>query len=134
MNTNLKIWSTGGIVYTFYNKDASCPPEGFQHAIVEVDFVNVSVGELGFKDGTDYQRLCAKAQEYGLQLCPKRGRGRDIKFGRSLRREDSWLHIAREDEVDPFITTSQDTCLIGHDGSPNAFYDADDRFIFVKPR
>lgn len=37
---------------------------------VEIDLVNVSAGELGFRDGANYKRILERAQELGLQLCP----------------------------------------------------------------
>lgn len=36
----------------------------------EIQLVNVSVADLGFKNGATYKGICAKAKELGLELCP----------------------------------------------------------------
>jgi hypothetical protein len=36
----------------------------------DAELVNVSVGELGFKDGARYADICKRANELGLGLCP----------------------------------------------------------------
>jgi hypothetical protein len=37
---------------------------------VEVELINVSVAELGFKNGANYKRICSRAKKLGLGLCP----------------------------------------------------------------
>ncbi len=37
---------------------------------IEVDLVNISVGELGFKHGAEQRDIFAKALSLGLELCP----------------------------------------------------------------
>jgi hypothetical protein len=36
----------------------------------KIDLIKTTVRELGFKDGATYKDICAKAKEFGLDLCP----------------------------------------------------------------
>lgn len=62
---------------------------------VDLDFVVLSVGDLGFKDGARYADICAKAQELGLELCPAEvGPALRLQYGDQPSGE--WLCIAME--------------------------------------
>ena len=110
-------------------------------AETEVDLVNVSVAELGFKDGATYEAICTRAKEFGLNRCP-------AEVGPKLRLEytdqpyGEWLRIAMEPITDSggylYIFGVDYDCgdrwLYGDGGDPDFFWDGSFRFVFVRPR
>lgn len=109
--------------------------------LTEVDLVNPSVAELGFKDGATFKDACEQAISLGLELCPN-------EVGPQLRRQykdqpkGEWLRIAMEPITDSggflfvFVVVHDDggLWLDGNDGDPGGFLDGDDRLGFVRPR
>jgi len=105
----------------------------------DADLVVVSVGELGFKDGATRKEIYERAIQLGLELCPP-------EIGPQLRLQykdqplGEWLLIAMEPIAD------SDGCLdvfdVGHDGDglwlssgnglSDSFWDADDRWVFLR--
>ena len=105
----------------------------------EVDLVVLSVGDLGFKDGARYADICAKAVELGLELCPAEvGPALRLQYPDQPRGE--WVLVAMEAITVRygirFIFNvghdSGELWLCGNYGDPDGFWDADDRFAFVR--
>jgi len=113
---------------------------------VKVDLVNVSVAELGFKDGAKLSDIYKKALGLGLQLCPN-------EVGPQLRLQCrdqpidgvNWMHrwiyvamkpIARSGHPLIFLVerTSDGCWLEGYDGDPDHFWKRQECFVFVLPR
>lgn len=107
----------------------------------EVDLVNVSVGELGFKRGAERRDIIAKALSLGLELCPNEV-GPQLRLQYADQPRGEWLLIGMEP-----ITGSGgglDVFGVGHDddelwlsgdcGYADGIWDADDRFVFVRSR
>lgn len=65
----------------------------------EVDLVVVSVGELGFKDVALYKDICARAAEFGLDLCPAEV-GPALRLAYDDQPLGEWLYIAMEATTD----------------------------------
>ncbi|MEK7185229.1 MAG: hypothetical protein AAB726_01265 [Patescibacteria group bacterium] len=105
----------------------------------EVNLVNLSVAELGFKDGARYDQICAKAQELGLELCPNEV-GPQLRLQYTDQPKGEWLIIATESIADSHGDLSVfgiehddgELWLGAHDGDPGDVWDADDRFVFVR--
>ena len=103
----------------------------------EIQLVNVSVADLGFKNGATYKDICAKAKELGLELCPNevgpqlRLQYKDQPKGEYLRiamepitDSDGDLHIFRVGHGD------DDLWLHGLNGYSDRFWYANSRFVF----
>lgn len=108
---------------------------------VEVDLANVSVAELGFKDGATFKDVCERAISLGLELCPN-------EVGPQLRRQykdqpkGEWLRIAMKAIADSdgflrvfnLVHDGDGLWLNGSIGSPGYFLDGGSRLVFVRPR
>lgn len=108
-------------------------------AETEVELVVVSVGELGFKDGATRADIYKRAQELGLDLCPNEV-GPQLRLQYKDQPKGEWLLIAMEP-----ITASDGNLIVfyvkrydggeqwlsGY-GSPDFFWDADDRWVFLR--
>lgn len=106
---------------------------------VEADLVNVSVEELGFKDGATYKDICAHAKELGLDLCPAEV-GPQLRLQYKNQPKGEWLHVAME-----AITVSSGGFSVFHiehdgdelwlggvgNGNPDDFWFGRDRFLFL---
>lgn len=105
----------------------------------EVDLVNMSVAELGFKDGARYDRICAKAQELGLELCPAEV-GPQLRLQYEGQPMNEWVIVAMEAitgsngrlRVFRVVRSDDGTWLYGHYGDPDYVWNADSRFVFVR--
>jgi len=103
----------------------------------EIQLVNLSVAELGFKDGATYGNICAKAKELGLELCPNEV-GPQLRLQYKDQPKGEWLRIAMEPIADsdgnPDIFTvghdDVDLWLRGFDGDADRFWIAGNRFVF----
>lgn len=106
---------------------------------VEVDLINVSVAELGFKDGATYKDICVRARELGLELCPNEV-GPQLRLQYKDQPKGEWLLVAME-----AISGSLGRLRVfgvghdggvrwfcGDDGHPDGFWRADDRFLFLR--
>lgn len=108
---------------------------------MDVDLVNVSVADLGFKDGAYRRDIIAKALELGLQLCPAEV-GPQLRLQYADQPKGEWLVIGMEP-----ITGSDGYLIVfrvehdddgrwlrGHDGHPDAFWRAGLRVVFAGVR
>lgn len=108
---------------------------------MQVDLVNVSVAELGFKDGATFKDACERAISLGLELCPN-------EVGPQLRRQykdqpkGEWLRIAMKPIADSdghlfvfYVERDDDGLwLRGGSGGPGHFLFGGSRLVFVRPR
>lgn len=103
----------------------------------EVELVNVSVAELGFKNGAKRADIYQRAQEYGLDLCPAEV-GAQLRLQYKDQPKDEWLRIAMEPITDSGGRLSvfdvgrggDGLWLDGVSGRPGRFWDGGDRWVF----
>jgi hypothetical protein len=104
---------------------------------VDLDLVDLSVGDLGFKGSARYADICTKAVELGLELCPAEvGPALRLQYGDQPR--DEWLRIAMEAITDRdgslsffYVERGGDGLwLRGHGGLPDGVWGAVHRFVF----
>ncbi len=103
----------------------------------EIQLVNVSVADLGFKNGATYKGICAKAKELGLELCPNEV-GPQLRLQYKDQPKGEHLCIAMEPITDSFGNLS--IFHVGHDddvlwlygyyGYSVPFWSAYYRFVF----
>ena len=86
---------------------------------VEADLVNVSVGELGFKDGATYRDICARAKELGLIPCPAEV-GPQLRLQYADQPKGEWLLVAMEAITDSRGRLS--VFVVGHDDDGRWLY------------
>lgn len=107
----------------------------------EVDLVRISVSELGFKESTRYDKICERAQQLGLQLCPAEV-GPQLRLQYKDQPKGEWIYIAME-----AIRGSGGSLLLFSVGridgglwlssscaGPGSLFIPDDMFVFVRPR
>lgn len=103
----------------------------------EIQLVNLSVAELGFKDGATYENICSKAKELGLELCPNEV-GPQLRLQYKDQPKGEYLRIAMEPITDSdgdlviFDVDHDDDglWLDGNFGFSDRFWFADRRFVF----
>ena len=108
---------------------------------VEVDLVNVSVGELGFKRGAPRKDIIAKALSLGLELCPNEV-GPQLRLQYADQPKGEWLLVGMEPiavsdgSLDVFDVAHDDDkrWLHGSLGDPDRVWNAGYRFVFVRSR
>lgn len=106
----------------------------------EVELVNVSVAELGFKDGATRKDIYNRAQELGLDLCPAEV-GPQLRLQYQDQPKGEWVVIAME----PISDSDGDLCvfdvgrsdagkrwLIARNGYPVNVWHGNRRFVFVR--
>ncbi len=108
---------------------------------MEVDLVNVSVAELGFKEGATRKDIYNKAKKLGLELCLNEV-GPQLCLQYKDQPSGEWIRIAME----PISDSDGDLSIfrVEHDdrglwlrglyGFPDRFWLGYDRFVFVRPR
>lgn len=107
----------------------------------ELDLVNVSPRDLGFKKQTTYKKVCAKAKKIGLELCPSEV-GPQLCLQYKDQPKGEWLVIGMKVFVEPqgglwvftveyFRDDRWFTCCCVNLGIA---FGPHDRFIFVRPR
>ncbi len=107
--------------------------------VMEVDLVNISVGELGFTEGAQYKAICAHGVELGLELCPAEV-GPALRLAYSDQPRNEWPVVAMEAITDSYggrsIFTvehgSEGLRLGGIDVHADLFCRANIRFVFVR--
>ena len=67
----------------------------------QIQLVNVSVADLGFKSGATYKDICAKAKELGLELCPSEV-GPQLRLQYKDQSKGEYLRIGMEPISDSF--------------------------------
>lgn len=75
------------------------PAFGAADKEMEVDLVDVSVAELGFKNGATRKEIYAKAKELGLELCPPEV-GPQLRLQYKDQPMNEWLLIGMEPVTD----------------------------------
>lgn len=105
----------------------------------DADLVVLSVAELGFKDGSRYDAICARAKELGLDLCPAEV-GPVLRLAYADQPYGEWLIIAMEAiagssgdrRVFAVEHGSGGFWLHGDNGRPGYFWRASRRFVFLR--
>jgi len=104
---------------------------------MEVDLVNVSVADLGFKDGAIRKDIYRRAIELGLELCPAEV-GPQLRLQYRDQPKGEWLLVAME----PITDSDGGPGLFGverggrglwlgaGDGRPDRFWDSNGRWVF----
>ena len=107
---------------------------------VEVELVNVSVAELGFKDGATRADIYKRASELGLELCPNEV-GPQLRLQYTDQPNGEWLLVAMEPITDSdrdlnvFLVERNgdgEQWLRGDRGRPGDFWNGDDRWVFLR--
>lgn len=105
----------------------------------EVDLANVSVADLGFKNGAKRSEIYDRAKELGLALCPAEV-GPQLRLQYLDQPNDERLRIAMEPIADSgrvlgvfFVERYDggDRWLSADYGFPEYFWNAGDRFVFA---
>lgn len=106
----------------------------------EVELVNVSVAELGFKDGATRADIYKRANELGLDLCPNEV-GPQLRLQYKDQPKGEWLLIAMEpitvsggdlDVFDVRRDVDGRRWLIANCGDAGRVWDAFSRWVFVR--
>jgi hypothetical protein len=103
----------------------------------EVQIINISLRELGFNNGADYQDICARAKEFGLEFCSNEvGLCLRLQYNDQPKDENFWVGMEALESENFGL---QIMCM-GHDdnglwlrtgyGFPNREFNADDHFVF----
>lgn len=112
----------------------------------EVILVEITVAELGFKDGVMYSVICKKAvgtevsfegQDYIVELCPNEV-GPQLRLQHLKQKKGEWLRIAMEaitvsgghQFIFVVVHDSGDMCLGSIHGHAGYVYDSGNRFVF----
>ena len=103
----------------------------------EIQLVNLSVADLGFKEGATYKNICAKAKELGLELCPNEV-GPQLRLQYKDQPKGEYLRIAMEPITDSDGSLNifnvehdgDDLWLHGRIGDSDHFWDAYYRCVF----
>ena len=108
---------------------------------IDVNLLNVSVAELGFKDGATRKDIYERAISLGLSLCPNEV-GPQLRLQYKDQPNGEWLRIAMKP-----ITASDNNLrifevghdgdglwLIGGNGRSGGFWAGSSRFVFIRPR
>ncbi len=109
--------------------------------VLDVDLVVLSVADLDFKRGASYHKICARALEMKLELCSAEvGPALCLAYGDQPK--DEWLRIAMEAIIGS--DSSRRIFALAHCynglrfcadyGYADEFHEADQRFVFVRPR
>lgn len=106
---------------------------------IQVDLVNVSVAELGFKDGATRADIYKQALELGLELCPNEV-GPQLRLQYKDQPKGEWLLIAMEPIIDSdgdlvvFYVGHNDYVpwLNGNNGNPDNFWRCNSRWVFAR--
>lgn len=108
---------------------------------IEVDLVKVTVAELGFKDGARRDQIYERAKEIGLELCPDEV-GPQLRLQYRDQPNNEWILVGMESILDSggglevfYVRRGgSGLWLFGSWGDSGRFWDADCRWVFVRPR
>lgn len=81
---------------------------------IEVELVLASLDELGFKDGAKCKNICARAKEFGLDLCPPEV-GPQLRLQYVDQPRYEWLVIMMKPIAD--LGGNLSMFNVGHDGN-----------------
>ncbi|MDD5098461.1 MAG: hypothetical protein PHD31_01970 [Candidatus Pacebacteria bacterium] len=107
----------------------------------DINVVLLSVAELGFKDGAEYGKICSRAKELGLELCPAEI-GPQLRLQYKDQSNGEWIIVAME----PITGSDGDLRLFhvgryGNDlwlssyyGRSDYFWSSGYRFVFSLPQ
>lgn len=106
---------------------------------IEVDLLNVSLWNLGFKSGAHLHSILMKGIDLGLHLCPAET-GPQLRLQYLDQPKGEWLSVAMEPITDsvgyPHIFDvghdAKGLWLSGMDGEPDRWYKPEDRFLWVR--
>jgi len=108
---------------------------------MKVELVKLTVRDLGFAETTRYDKICERALQLGLQLCPNEV-GPQLRLQYVDQPNGEWIWVAME----AIRASDGDLSLFGveHDGNdlwlngscadPGDLFDPDNTFVFVRPR
>lgn len=104
-----------------------------------LELVVMSVKELGFPNGARYEQICEAAENFGLALCPTEV-GPYLRLQYQEQPAGEWFVIAMEaiKDADGGLSVFNvsrgyvELWLRAHYGHPDSFWNADDRFVFVR--
>ena len=109
--------------------------------VSEVELVNVSVAELGFKNGATRKDIYDRAISLGLSLCPPEV-GMQLRLQYDDQPKGEWLLIGMEPITDSggdlyvFYVARDDggRWLFTSHGDPASVWDAGDRWVFLRSK
>jgi len=107
----------------------------------EVDLVKVSVAELGFTENTRYEKICERAKELDLLLCPNEV-GPQLRLQYKDQPKDEWIRVAMESILNSggnlcvfdVVHVGDGLWLDGCYGYPDSLFVPGNLFVFVRPR
>jgi len=107
----------------------------------EVDLVKITVEELGFHEATRYDKICERARQLGLQLCPNEV-GPQLRLQYKEQPNGEWIRVAMEAICDSdgslsLFRVGRDAhglWLLSRCANPGALFHPGDTFVFVRPR
>ncbi|MEI6420233.1 MAG: hypothetical protein WCO30_01240 [bacterium] len=106
----------------------------------DVELVNISVEELGFKEGARYADICKRALEFGLNQCPAEV-GPQLRLQFKDQPKGTYVVVAMEAIADSngdlsvFYLKRYDDgecCLLANYGHADYVWDAHYRFVFLR--
>lgn len=108
---------------------------------IQMDLVRVSGADLGFKEAVRYDRICARAKELGLELCPAEV-GPALRLAYPDQPYGEWFRIAMELitgadgslKIFGVVRGSGGRWLNGYDGNPGPPWTPASVWVFVLPR
>ena len=113
----------------------------FSKQETRLNLVRLSVADLGFPNGATYEKICARAQELGLKLCPAEV-GPQLRLQYPDQPSDEWLRIAMEPmkTLEGYLRLFTLGCgvdkdstqwLSGRCGAVDFPWNSDEQFVFV---
>jgi len=107
----------------------------------EIQLMNVSPSELGFRNGATYSNIIAKAKKLGFELCPPEV-GPQLRLQYLDQPKNEWLYIAMKPIVGSYGKLgifgvghgSESLCLCDNIVSSNYIWYARHRLIFCLPK
>jgi len=106
---------------------------------MELDLFNVSVAELGFKDGATRRDIYERALKLDLELCPNET-GPQLRLQYQDQPRGEWLLIGMEPirssdgglSIFNVVHGNDELWLYGCNGNPDDLWDSGDRFVFCR--
>jgi len=107
----------------------------------DINVVLMSVADIGFKDGAEYEKICSRAKELGLELCPAEI-GPQLRLQYKDQPNGEWIVVAMEPIADSdgglglfsVARGVDDLWLSSCYGDSDDFWGSNYRFAFVLPQ